>query len=52
MQPWMDYQRQECVIQFLMGLIESYAHTRTQILMMDPLSPIAKVFSLVVQEKR
>ena len=46
MPPWMDYQQQECVIQFLMGLIESYTHTWTQILMMDPLHPIAKVFTL------
>ena len=48
----MDYQKQECVIQFLMGLIESYTYTWTQILMMDPLPPIAKVFALVVQEER
>ncbi|KAE8733468.1 hypothetical protein F3Y22_tig00001120pilonHSYRG00022 [Hibiscus syriacus] len=44
-------QQQEQVIQFLMGLNESYAHIRGQILLMDPLPPISKVFSLVVQEE-
>ncbi|XP_039019841.1 uncharacterized protein LOC120151472 [Hibiscus syriacus] len=44
-------QQQEQVIQLLMGLIESYAHIRGQILLMDPLPPISKVFSLIVQEE-
>ncbi|XP_039048916.1 uncharacterized protein LOC120189802 [Hibiscus syriacus] len=44
-------QQQEQVIQFLMGLNESYAHIRGQILLMDPLPPISKVFSLIVQEE-
>lgn len=35
-----------------MGLNDSYASTRGQILMMDPLPPITKVFTLVVQEER
>ena len=48
----MDYQQQEYMMQFLMGLNESYASTRGQILMSDPLSPMAKVFNLVVQEER
>lgn len=39
-------------MQFLMGLNESYAHVRTQILMMDPLAPLPKVFSLVSQAER
>ena len=39
-------------MQFLMGLNESYASTRGQILMLDPLPPVAKVFNLVVQEER
>lgn len=51
MKPWMDYQQQEFVMQFLMGLNESYSQTRGQILLMDPLPPLAKVFSLVVQEE-
>ena len=48
----MDYQQQKYVMQVLMGLNESYASTRGQILMSDPLSPMAKVFNLVVQEER
>ncbi|XP_075473941.1 uncharacterized protein LOC142504998 [Primulina tabacum] len=49
---WMDYHNQECVMQFLMGLNESYAQIRAQILMMEPLPVISKTFSLVVQEER
>ena len=48
MKAWMDYQQQEYVMQFLMGLNESFAATRAHILMLDPLPPIAKVFNLVV----
>ncbi|KAE8734362.1 hypothetical protein F3Y22_tig00000773pilonHSYRG00309 [Hibiscus syriacus] len=43
--------QQEQVIQFLMGLNESYSHIRGHILLMDPLPPISKVFYLVVQEE-
>ena len=48
----MNYQQQEHVMQFMMGLNESYAETRGQILMIDPLPPISKMFNLVVQEER
>ncbi|XP_019081495.1 uncharacterized protein LOC109124173 [Vitis vinifera] len=51
MKAWMDYQLQEYMMQFLMGLNESYASTRGQILMLDPFPPVAKVFNLVVQEE-
>ncbi|XP_039012794.1 uncharacterized protein LOC120142110 [Hibiscus syriacus] len=34
-----------------MGLNDSYAHVRRQILLMDPLPSISKVFSLIVQEE-
>jgi hypothetical protein len=40
------------VFQFLMGLDDSYSHIRGQILLSDPLPPINKVFSLIVQEER
>jgi hypothetical protein len=36
----------------LMGLNDSYAHARGQILMINPLPPINVVFSLVTQEER
>ncbi|GMI70518.1 hypothetical protein HRI_000721100 [Hibiscus trionum] len=38
-------------MQFLMGLNESFAHARGQILLLDPLPSITKVFSLVAQEE-
>ncbi|KAL5832253.1 hypothetical protein ACOSQ4_017607 [Xanthoceras sorbifolium] len=47
-----DFQHQEKVMQFLMGLNESYTSVRGQILLMDPLPSINKVFALVVQEER
>ena len=52
MKTWMEFQQQEYVMQFLMGLNESFVQTRSQILMMEPLPPIAKVFSLVAQDER
>lgn len=39
-------------MQFLMGLNESYSHIRGQILLNEPMPPINKVFSLVIQEER
>ncbi|XP_073025131.1 uncharacterized protein [Primulina eburnea] len=47
-----SYHNQECVMQFLMGLNESYAQIRAQVLMLEPLPVISKVFALVVQEER
>ncbi|XP_073290675.1 uncharacterized protein [Primulina huaijiensis] len=52
MKEWATHQNQDCVMQFLMGLNESYAQIRAQILMMDPIPVISKIFSLVVQEER
>lgn len=37
---------------FLMGLNESYAQTRSQILLMDPIPSVNKIFSLIIQEER
>ncbi|XP_073067251.1 uncharacterized protein [Primulina eburnea] len=42
-----NFQNHECVLQFLMGLNDSYAQIRAQILMMDPLPVISKAFSLL-----
>jgi hypothetical protein len=47
-----EYHQQEYILQFLMGLNDSFSHVRGQILLMDPLPPINKVFSLVVQDER
>jgi len=48
----LEYFQQESVFQFLMGLNDSYAHIRGQILLIDPLPPMNKVFSLLLQEER
>ena len=48
----MDLQQQEYAIQFLMGLNESYAQIRAQILMMTHSLSLLKVFSLVIQGKQ
>ena len=51
-QPLHDYLQTEYVLNFLMGLNESYTQIRGQILLMDPIPPINKVFSLVLQEEQ
>jgi hypothetical protein len=48
----LSYHHQQQVYQFLMGLNESYSQVRGQILLIDPLPSINKVFSLVIQEER
>lgn len=50
-----DMQKQaddERVFQFLLGLNDSFAQLRTQILAMEPLPPITKVFSILFQEEQ
>ncbi|KAH7529435.1 hypothetical protein FEM48_Zijuj05G0183700 [Ziziphus jujuba var. spinosa] len=49
---WALYQEQEYVLQFLMGLNESFSIVRAQILMLGLLPSFAKVFNLVIQEER
>uniref|UniRef100_A0A2N9I4I6 Integrase catalytic domain-containing protein n=1 Tax=Fagus sylvatica TaxID=28930 RepID=A0A2N9I4I6_FAGSY len=48
----LDNKQHEYVMQFLMGLNDSFSHVRAQILMTDPLPTITKAFALVVQEER
>ena len=43
---------QECVLQFLMGLNDSFFVVRAQILLMDPIPSVNKVFSLIIQEEK
>nr|DAD36644.1 TPA_asm: hypothetical protein HUJ06_007285 [Nelumbo nucifera] len=45
------YQQQSHFMQFLMGLNESYAHVRSQILFMDPLPSVGKAYSFVLQDE-
>ena len=47
-----SYFQMEYVLSFLMGLNDSLAHIRGQLLLLDPLPPINKVFSLVSQEEK
>jgi len=42
----------ERVFQFLMGLYDSYASIRSQVLAMDPLPPVNKVYSTLHQEEK
>jgi len=45
------HQVEECIMSFLMGLNETYAAVRGQILLMDPVPPLSKVFSLIIQDE-
>ncbi|KAG5540096.1 hypothetical protein RHGRI_020360 [Rhododendron griersonianum] len=47
-----DYQQQERLTQFLMGLHESYSNIRGQILLMDPLPSVSRAYSLFLQEEK
>jgi len=46
------YRLEDQVIQFLTGLNDQFNVVKTQVLMLDPLPSINKVYSLVVQEER
>ncbi|XP_052203055.1 uncharacterized protein LOC127808520 [Diospyros lotus] len=46
-----DHYHMEYVMSFLMGLNDSYAQIRGQLLLMDPLPLIKKVFALISQEE-
>ncbi|GMI68007.1 hypothetical protein like AT1G21280 [Hibiscus trionum] len=47
----LDEHEKELTMQFLMGLNESYASIRAQILLMDPFPSMSKVFSWILQEE-
>ncbi|KAF5450238.1 hypothetical protein F2P56_030605 [Juglans regia] len=47
----LDRYKRDCVIQFLMGLNDSYNITRDQIMLLDPLPPINKKFSMIQQQE-
>ncbi|KAK0585756.1 hypothetical protein LWI29_033604 [Acer saccharum] len=46
-----SHYQMEYVMSFLMGLNDTFAQVRGQLLLMDPLPPINKVFALVSQEE-
>ena len=47
-----DHYQMEYIMSFLMGLNDSFSQVRGQLLLMDPLPPINKVFSLISQEEQ
>ncbi|CAJ2656660.1 unnamed protein product [Trifolium pratense] len=47
-----SYKESDQVIRFLKGLNEPYHAVRSQIMLMDPLPSISKVYSLLVQQER
>ena len=46
-----DHKRRK-LMQFLMGLNESYSAIRGQILLMNPLPDVAKAYTSIVQEEK
>ncbi|XP_030924704.1 uncharacterized protein LOC115951685 [Quercus lobata] len=46
------HQAEECVMSFLMGLNDTYTTVRGQILLMDPIPSLSKVFSPLVQDEK
>ncbi|KAA8542734.1 hypothetical protein F0562_023886 [Nyssa sinensis] len=46
-----DRYHRDCVIQFLMGLNDSYTNSRDQIILLDPLPSVGKVFSLIQRQE-
>jgi len=47
-----QYLQEQKIIQFLMGLNESYTTVRANILMMSPLPSLSQMYSLLVQEEK
>ena len=46
-----DYHHMEYVMSFLMGLNDIFSQVRGQILLLDPIPPINRVFALISQEE-
>ncbi|KAM6587961.1 hypothetical protein CsatA_010566 [Cannabis sativa] len=47
-----EYQEEDRLLEFLVGLNDSYSMVRSQILMRDPLPNVSKAYASVVQEER
>ena len=46
-----DLQGRESVMKFLMGVNESFSQVRSQVLLMDPIPSLSKIYSLMIQEE-
>jgi hypothetical protein len=46
------FRAEDRIIQFLIGLNEEYQGVASQVLLMDPMPPINRVFSMVMQQER
>ncbi|XP_075479326.1 uncharacterized protein LOC142520210 [Primulina tabacum] len=48
---YVEHEQQQRLIQFLMGLNDSYSSIRSQILLMNPLPSVSQAYSLLCQEE-
>lgn len=48
---FIEFDQQHKLLQFLMGLNESFVHIRSHILMMDPLPTVSHAFAIISQEE-
>lgn len=48
----LDYFQQEQIMHFLMSLSDSYNQIKSHVLLMNPLPPMNRVFSMVLQEEK
>ena len=46
-----NLQVKRSIMKFLMGLNDSFSHVRSQVLLMDPIPSLSKVYSLLIQEE-
>lgn len=49
---FIERENEENIMQFLMGLNDSYDHVKNQILIMDPLPSVNKAYSMVLQVEK
>jgi hypothetical protein len=52
MQSVSEFHSQMYIYHFLMGLNDQFSNVRGQILLMEPLPPFNKVFSMILQDER
>lgn len=48
---FLEFDQQHKLLQFLMGLSESFVHIRSHILMMNPLPTVSNAFAIISQEE-